>query len=478
MAILTALLSALTRKLGTLIQALMGWSVAALFGRLTPPKRLMVSIALVISVLWPLFVVGVFFPRAAAVVIAFVPVDDLVGQRVFRVLWIALAVTSPLVVGLLVQAAAGHRSKGALRMVLAGYPLTLGFAISFVVTVLTVPALKIASVARRWRDEHVYVQPHPGQYQAALAQLCEACLRAGLTPEVRELPWSMALATQVIKRFARGGLDALIVDDPKLVKSEGLELYLYPGDLLLRGEEHALTRVRAVLGHTQLERFAWLVESEKAQHLQDELGRVWDALARHEVPDDAVPALRARLKDIAVESTKPGITYGDWVMLDRVTRRVEDKLEKKDSLTEARSSADAVRVKAQVNVGPALHGPPGEATPVELLKAALDESRELVKLEVALAKAEAEQQVREAVRAIIGFAVAAVFAIMALTLFAVAIVLAIGAEPADALAVGAVVLVLGALAAWYGYSKLPKKPLEHTREHVEDDVKQLKEHLA
>lgn len=165
-------------------------------------------------------------------------------------------------------------------------------------------------------------------------------------------------------------------------------------------------------------------------------------------------------------------------MLDRVTRRVENKLEKKDGVTEENSRTAALRVKAQVNVGPALHGPPGEATPVELLKAAIDESRELVKLEVALAKAEAAKQVREALRAVIGFAVAAVFALMALTLFAVALVLAIGGEPKDALAVGAVVLVIGALAAWYGSAKLPRKPLEHTREHLEDDVKQLKEHLA
>ncbi|HEY0880079.1 MAG TPA: hypothetical protein VGD87_01050, partial [Archangium sp.] len=74
MAILTALLSALSRKLGTLLQALMGWSVAALFGRLSSRHRLMVNVALILSVLWPLFVVGVVFPQAAAMVLAFIPV--------------------------------------------------------------------------------------------------------------------------------------------------------------------------------------------------------------------------------------------------------------------------------------------------------------------------------------------------------------------------------------------------------------------
>lgn len=486
MAFLTALLSALTRKLGSFVQALMGWSVAALFGRLEPPKRLMVSIALILSVLWPFFVVGLFFPAAAAAFLTFVPVERFVGRAIVRVIWIALALFAPLVVGLLVRAVAGARARGVLVSALNGYPLALGFAISFLVTVLTVPAIKLASAARRWSDQHVFVQPKPGHYLEAVDELRDACVRVGLQPEVRKLPWSMALATQVIKFFARGGLDALVVDEPKLVRARDVELYLYPGDLLIRGTEHLVARVRALLGHTRLDEFAWLVSGAKAQHLQDELARVEGALHRHVVPGVAAPLLQSRLTEIAVASTTPEVTYEDWVMLDRVTRRVENKLHGKDLLTERKSEELAAREvlkkdpAAELGRGStsALHTPPSEASAVDLLKAALDESRELVRLEVALAKTEAEKQVRQAVRAAIWFGVAAALAIMGLALFPVAIVLALGGDPLDAVAVGVITLVLGGAVAWLGYARIPKKPLEHTRQHVEDDVKHLKEHLA
>lgn len=484
MAILTALLSALSRKIGDLITAVMGWSVAALFGRLTAKKKLMVSVAMILSVLWPLFVVGVFFPAAATFVIAFVPVKDLVSEGVLRAIWIALALLAPVVVGFLTYAAAPDiHTRGVLRTVLNGYPLALGFAISFVVTVITVPLIKIASAVRRWSDEHLYVQPKPGLYAAALHDLCEACVWAGLQPTVSPLPRSMAISTKVIKFFARGAIDTLILDEPKMIRADGLELYLYPGDLLLRGQKHRVARVRAAMGRTMLERDAYLVESPKAQRLQDELGRLWEALQRHETPEDASEGLKSRLRQISAESTKPDINYEDWVMVDRIARRIEGKLQNKESIIDRGSleeaAAAAKRSPAlEPHVSPALARSPAEASTVELVEAAVKETRELVRLEVALAKLEAKQQLKSAIRAVIGFATAAVLGIVTLSLLAVAIVLAIGGNAASALLVAAIVLALGAIAGFVGYSMLPKHPFERTRAHLEDDLKQLKEHVA
>jgi uncharacterized membrane protein YqjE len=487
MAILTALLSALSRKLGTLIQALMGWSVAALFGRLNSRHRLLMNVALILSVLWPLFVVGVIFPQAAAMVLAFVPVHDFLSPAVTRSIWLALALLAPVGVGLLVRAVAGRRSTPVWKSIVSGYPLALGFALSFLVTAITVPLVRIASAARGWKEEHVYVQARPGLYEKVVFQLCEACLRSGVKPEVTKLPRSMALATQVIKFFARGGLDSLIVDDPKRLRAEGLELYLYPGDLLVRGEEHLVTRVRAVMNHTDLEHYAWLVDSPRAQHLQDELARIRDAMQRHEHLDASSHlVLLSRLKGIAEDSTQPGITYEDFIMLDKMTRRVEDALNEKKSVAERGSSAKALKTaktdttpeELVRNDRPALHTLASDATPKELFQAAIEETKELVKLEVALAKVEAQKQLKQAVKAAIGFAAAAVFALVGLSVLAMSIVLALGGTAGIAVAVGVICLAVGALAAFFGYGRLPKNPLEHTREHVTDDLKLLKEHLA
>jgi hypothetical protein len=316
----------------------MGWSVAALFGKLTSSKRLMVSVAMILSVLWPLFVVGVFFPAAATFVVAFVPVRDMFSAGAIRIVWIALALFAPIVVGVLIHTAApDSRKKSFFKTVINGYPLTLGFAISFLVTLITVPMIRLISMARGWTDEHLFVQPHPRAYKMAVRDLSEACEWAHLKPEVTTVPGPMALSTKVIKFFARGAIDSLIADDPKLIRAEGIELYLYPADLLLRGEKHKLTRVRAMLGRTMLERDAWLVEGEHAQFLQDELGKLWDAMER----DDDFLSLEIRLKAISAESTRPDVSYDDWVMLDRIARKLEMKLRHVESLIDETSLEDA-----------------------------------------------------------------------------------------------------------------------------------------
>ncbi|MDP3152519.1 MAG: phage holin family protein [Archangium sp.] len=479
MAILTALLSALSRKIGSLIQALMGWSVAALFGRLTPRKRLMVSIAMILSVLWPLFVIGVFFPAAAALVIAFVPLQDGFSQGLMRAVWIALAVLAPIIVALLTRAAAPDAQTRTLtKTLLNAYPLTLGFAISFFVTLVTVPAIKIASMARGWMDEHLYVQPKPHRYQAALHDLCEACVLAQLSPEVGKPPGAMLISTRVIKLFARGAIDALVEDDPRVIRAEGIELYLYPGDLLLRGEKHKVARVRALMGSTMLERDAWLVEGPRAQQLQDELGRLWEAISRHEVLADAANGLESRLKEIAADSTKPDITYEDWVMVDRIARRIEGKLQNTKSVIDEDTVERAAQAASRREVVTATSSDSADHSTARLLESALKETKELVRLEIELAKVEAKKQVKGVVRAGIGFAVAAVLGVIVLALMVVALVLALGGTALAAFGVALFMLALAGGAAFFGYASLPKHPLERTRHHIEDDLKQLREHVA
>ena len=63
-------------------------------------------------------------------------------------------------------------------------------------------------------------------------------------------------------------------------------------------------------------------------------------------------------------------------------------------------------------------------------------------------------------------------------LLAMALVLALGGTPLAALGVAGGLLVVGGIAAFAGYSVLPKKPLEMTRHRLKSDVTQLKEHIA
>jgi hypothetical protein len=51
MALLTALLAFVGRQLNTVVQAILGWSVTALFGRLPSIKQTALSVALLVSLL-------------------------------------------------------------------------------------------------------------------------------------------------------------------------------------------------------------------------------------------------------------------------------------------------------------------------------------------------------------------------------------------------------------------------------------------
>jgi len=326
-ALFSLLFSFIGKKIGTIIQAIFGWSVTALFGRLPSKKQLAVSIALLLSIAWPVFVVGLFFPAVAGWVLAFLPIEAWIGPLAMRIVWGALAFLAPLVVGALTHWAAPSTKGGVFRSLINGYPLAFGFFVAFLITVVTVPLIKIASFYRGWSDEHVYVQARVGLYDRVLRELAEACARARLVPEIADVPTSMALATKALKFFAHGVISPIVAEQVKCVRADGLELYLYPADLLLRGKPEKVALVRAMMMRTEIDADAYLVGSEAGQCIQDELGRLIEVIASHEKRHAGVGRTAyARLVDIWKEMNQSKLPFDEWVMLESIARRVERRL--------------------------------------------------------------------------------------------------------------------------------------------------------
>jgi hypothetical protein len=119
-----------------------------------------------------------------------------------------------------------------------------------------------------------------------------------------------------------------------------------------------------------------------------------------------------------------------------------------------------------------------ETSTADLVRGAMDEARELVRLEIDLAKEEMKVELKQLERAAIFMAVAAASSVIVLCLLSMALVLALGGTAVVALLVALAFLVVGVLAALGGYGLLPKAPLEKTRHRFETDVNQLKEHIA
>ncbi|HYJ09982.1 MAG TPA: phage holin family protein [Polyangiaceae bacterium] len=122
--------------------------------------------------------------------------------------------------------------------------------------------------------------------------------------------------------------------------------------------------------------------------------------------------------------------------------------------------------------------PPPEPSTVELAKQALGDARELVQLEVRLARAELLEELagvkRAAIAGLLGFACV----LLAFSALVIALVLALGGTAGVALAVAAGFLVLGAGLGAFAYASAPHSILDRSRSHVKRDISELKEHAA
>jgi hypothetical protein len=115
----------------------------------------------------------------------------------------------------------------------------------------------------------------------------------------------------------------------------------------------------------------------------------------------------------------------------------------------------------------------------ELFREAIEETRELARLEVELAKEELWTELRSAKVGGIAMGAGAGAAVSGVTMCFVAIAMAFHREWLAALIIGGILVVLAAALVLGGYASLPRRPfLGETKERIETDLKQLKERVA
>jgi uncharacterized membrane protein YqjE len=114
----------------------------------------------------------------------------------------------------------------------------------------------------------------------------------------------------------------------------------------------------------------------------------------------------------------------------------------------------------------------------DLIREVIDESQSLLKTEVALARDEFRREVHELRVAAIAIGAAALLMTLGLAMLLVSLILAIPPHWLSALIAGLILVMMAAGAGLLGYSSLPKKPMEQTKERLETDVHMLKERVV
>src|SRR5262249_23547680 len=143
MAVLQALVAMIGRSLGKILNAIFGWAVRALFGATSGAEQTLLTALIASAALWPLLLIGIAIPRAAAFLLAFVAIPKSVPDSVIRVAWLALAVGLPGILGLAIaiKAPPGTPPERFIVRVARGYPTTLGISLAFLISFVSVPFL-------------------------------------------------------------------------------------------------------------------------------------------------------------------------------------------------------------------------------------------------------------------------------------------------------------------------------------------------
>jgi uncharacterized membrane protein YqjE len=118
----------------------------------------------------------------------------------------------------------------------------------------------------------------------------------------------------------------------------------------------------------------------------------------------------------------------------------------------------------------------GEIGSLELVERTISDARELVRLEIALAKEDLQRELKDARLALISAGIAFVLALLGVTSLVVALGLAFG--PLFALALGIVVALIAVGLACVALQRLPKKPLNSTVQRLRLHESIVGEHLS
>ena len=480
MGLLQGLVAFVGRSFGKILSALFDWAVVAIFGYATGTEKVLLSALLAAAGAWPLLLLGVAAPKVAAFLLAFVAIPSWVPSSVIRWFWIGLAVAVPLAVGAAMaarQPADRPRRSWPARL-LRGVPITAGLSAALLLTLVTVPALRLVSAARRRKDVQVPLVTDSPSYHR-VAQRIQAVLEEhGRIVRRVAPPWWLTAPLRVLSAVDRDAFQSRIPVDLAYFESRDLVLALYPSGLLIRGRPDALALAQGLIveGVSDLE--VWQTSDPRAQDIERSIAHVWHVV-RGERP---APVPAARLQEIAHAIERLPVEYDEWQIVYRKALQLSRALDRKPQLLAAlthkedtmqrydeRASAKGANT---TNGGPSTRALMGEIG-AQIL--------ELAQSEVELVRAEVVSDLGAGRRTLVGLGVATVGALAGLNLLLVSAVLALVTLMPGwlaALAVATVVFGVSATVGYMAWQHRPRSPLSLTRKSLKEDWEWLKNQVA
>lgn len=334
MILVQALLTLIVHSLGRVLNMVFSWATVMLFGRVPQERQIFLSVVAFGSIVWLIAALGIAFPSAATIMLAFVPVPKWVEEGWIRIAMLAAALLVPPLVGeSAIRAVNPDRQPRGMKRIagalVLGYRFTLGIAVALVALMAVAPILWTRNFRRGWITRHVPVIVHRRDYAAVLDHIQSALNSEGVPVRRGEIGGLLRVPTAVLAVAAAGRIQALDAETARL-SSRRLEILLYPFDLVISGERAQVSRAQAIAAERLPRTKAYLTWSEQGNMLEDRLNRLWTRVAgdlHGGVPGGPEAAgsgeAMAELERIGKEIRSACLTYEEWEVLFREALMVE-----------------------------------------------------------------------------------------------------------------------------------------------------------
>ncbi|MEO8585166.1 MAG: phage holin family protein [Acidobacteriota bacterium] len=464
-----------------------GWAVLALFGQTTPRERTVLSIVVGAAAAWPILLLGVIAPKVAALLVAFVPLTESVSSGTVRLIWIALALLVPVLVGtVFARRSPSHDPAHGRLAFLRGFQITFALAGAFFFVLVAAPIGKITSMARGLMDEYIPLIAGPGEEEDAARKIQSVLREHGYALERARPNWVMKAPGAILRVLGGGAFRHSVSQLMNLFRARDLEVMLKPYGVTLRGKQSATAKAHGLIAEAMTGTGILQSIDPQAQVIEKEIKDVWKVYA--ERPRDHVgsPVLLDRLAGIAREIGTLAVPYAEWQIVYRQALQLSQALHGHGQLLEKHSSKEDPMTST--NSSGVESGRASAASESlrhislrDLVSAITDDVKLLATRQFELARTEIQSDIRSEVAMGRSLAIAAICGILGLSMLLVAGVFALAMVMpgwAAALLVAAPLIVLGAVLGAIGWNKRVRTPLEETRASLKEGFEWTKNRLA
>jgi uncharacterized membrane protein YqjE len=511
LAIVQAIVALVSRSLGSILSALFGWAVVALFGQTTSREKVWLSGLVGAAAAWPILLLGIVWPRLAAFLLAFVPLPSWVPTWSIRLVWIVLAVIVPFALGI----AVAGRSRGIpptipgtapvmeptttrasirrsplrrsrfLRL-LSGVPITLAVAASFLIVFVTAPVRRLLTIVRREVDVHVPLVTDARGYELVAEEVTGTLTRHGFEIAPVEPPWWVTAPSNILLKFGGPSFRDYVPERLACLRGPRLEVVLYANGLAMRGSEQDTAWAHGLLVEALTDAPAYQTFDSDAQDIERQIRSVWAVFRQNPTAHAGAAVLEARLDEIARQIRNLPVSYEEWQIVYRQALQLDRALRGERQLLAATLDGDSPATNhATEEADMTLERTGGEGARALSVGALINEIMGkvtvLAKKEIELAKVEVKADMESELAMAKGLAIAALVTVLGLNGLLIALVFALAAVMPGWLAgllVGGALIVIGGILGYVSWARRVTNPLALTRKSIREDTQWVKERLA